>query len=151
MECIKVDELVTELSKAMQSAQGALQAANLQTFWSYFEDADAGAVKAKSKKLVVSYPDNGKIKNGSIDVPLASLVPHGHMSLDNIDLTIYADLDVENGSLIAKLSPDEKKGLFHKDTKKKKVPGLCEIKLSFKNESAADGVKNVTATLNKNI
>lgn len=148
---IPLKTLISEISKAIESAQGTLQDAALENFLRYFNKNEQGDLNPITKDLHYSYLDSGTTRFNELQIPLVSLVPHGFMALDNLDMTLYANVTDVDDEIYVKLKSEEKKGLFcrksSKDEQDEKRPGLCKLQLTYKNSEASEGLKSVLSTL----
>lgn len=149
MNRIEFCELVDELSRTMQHSQIALEQTARDHFLSYFSKNDDVLVP-DTRQVNVSYFEQDEKKQGSFFVPTASLVSHDSLELDEISVTLQANLHMEGSLLYA----DFKRGGQEAEPGDMGEDGNacnCKVELKFKNRRPAEGIMETINMLNKSI
>lgn len=149
MDRMEFCKLVDELSRTVQHSQIALQQTAKEYFLSYFSKQDDVLVP-DTRQVNVSYFEQDERKQGSFFVPVASLVSHDSLELDEISIALQADLHMEEDLLYA----DFRKGRGEtegNDVQKEGDACNCRIELKFKNQHPAEGIAETIHMLNKSI
>lgn len=136
-------EILKGLQHAINSAQDMLQAQqiqNLSNFWTREGD-----------------PLTQKVKLGEreVDVPLLTLVPHSHLSMEDVEIKFKSRVgDVVSQSINDKLKANN--SLSHADLQmemdgiKNKDDDVMEITIRFKAKETPEGVSRLLDEYNKN-
>ncbi len=135
--------MVGELASSVQQSQIALEQTAREHFMSYFTRQEDTLVP-DTQKIRVSYMEQNEKKEGSFFVPTASLLSHNSMALDEVSVTLRADLlyaDFSRGGREGEDGANPKGGDRHN----------CEVELKFKNRRPAEGVIETVNMLNKSI
>lgn len=149
MNRIEFGELVDELSRTMQHSQIALEQTARDHFLSYFSNQEEVLVP-DTRQVNISYFEQNEKKQGSFFVPTASLVSHDSLELDEISVTLQADLHMEGSLLYA----DFKQGGQEMESGGAEESGNacnCKVELKFKNRRPSEGIMEAINMLNKSI
>lgn len=149
MNRIEFGELVDELSRTMQHSQIALEQTARDHFLSYFSKQEEVLVP-DTRQVNISYFEQDEKKQGSFFVPTASLVSHDSLELDEISVTLQADLHMEGSLLYA----DFKRGGQETEPGGAEESGNacnCKVELKFKNQRPSEGIMEAINMLNKSI
>ena len=141
--------MVGELASSVQQSQIALEQTAREHFMSYFTRQEDTLVP-DTQKIRVSYMEQNEKKEGSFFVPTASLLSHNSMALDEVSVTLRADLQLEGDLLYADFSRGGREGEDGANPKGGDRHN-CEVELKFKNRRPAEGVIETVNMLNKSI
>lgn len=146
MEQIRLQTLVTEVSKALQATQIMMEQTKLEHFLSYFTEKDNTSLP-RTIDVTIGIPECGERKEGKFSIPLATLVSHRALSMDTVEVKINTALDFADDGLMAQVGSMERKEIPGGDS----AYNQCEIKLVFRNEEPPDGLQEAENLLNKSI
>lgn len=150
MEKIEFQTLIAEVAKAVHMTQYMMEQTQTANFLKYFEDTN-GVLAPVTKEIRVTYYEGDIPKEGKFFVPVATLVPHNGLVMEQVDVTVRANLITKDDNLMADLSPAGKQDETQADDKLSDAGSQCEIKMSFRNKDASDGMREVVSMLNKTI
>lgn len=150
MEKIEFQTLIAEVTRAVQITQHMMEKTQTANFLNYFEDTGS-VLEPVTKEIRVTYYEGDSPKEGKFFVPVAALVPHNGLVMEQVDVTVRASLTTIEDKLMAELSPAGKQEESQSEDKISESSNQCEIKLSFRNKDASDGMREVVNMLNKTI
>lgn len=130
---MKLDELLASISLSVQQAGQIV-------------DRDAADVFLK---LAASTIEMTAEKGGSREIPVAALMHHKPLLLDEVSIRMNASLRLENGSVYVETMPSVAEGDSGSETNGTKKQ--AEIMLTYKSSEPSEGIARITNDLNRNL
>lgn len=140
MEKIKLSEMLAGISSSVQEAQSIIEKKAMQDFFLYFEDIKGAAQDCKPyiRKILIPSEVSAMKKDMQITVPLASVIHHKQMLMDEVVITVHGRLRTENGEMEVIL-----------DSGEECTPD--EIRLVYKCNDSTEGAAQVIQSLARSI
>ncbi|MBQ5463116.1 MAG: DUF2589 domain-containing protein [Fibrobacter sp.] len=143
---MKLNELLTELRKAVNEASNVLQEKNLETLSKYFvqKKISESETVCMPKTIRMDYPvatEDGKVAIKRVDVPLISLIPVTNSKVEKATFSIDFQMDDEDGDVKVSF-PKKRFG---------EVQHMSHLELTITPDEVPEGIVSIVSKYNSMI
>ena len=143
---MKLNELLTELRKAVNEASNVLQEKNMEILSKYFvqKKISESETACMPKTIRMDYPvatDDGKVVIKRVDVPLISLIPVTNSKVEKATFSIDFQMDDEDGDVKVSF-PKKRFG---------EVQHMSHLELTITPDEVPEGIVSIISKYNSMI